>query len=184
MTGEHNPSQRLRTGLVLRPQGVRGELRVQPLADDVQRLLCLHEVWIAGSERTPPMPTDQLFQVHRTVARDGMAYMQLEGITDRDAAETLRNCYLYVDREQAAPLPENRWYVSDLVGCVVFAGPRELGTLVDIITGSHHDIYVIKGSTRLLVPALKQTVLRVDISEKRIDLDAQRLAETAVEDPL
>ena len=71
-----------------------------------------------------------------------------------------------------------------MIGCrATDTGGREIGTLTDVMQPGGNDVYVFQGPLgEVLVPALKSVVLRVDVREKTILLDAKRLGEVAVFD--
>lgn len=168
----------LRIGVVLKPQGIRGELKVQPLTDDPRRFTRLEEVYLesagGGYEKRALLRAD--------VRADGV-YCTVAGIDDRDAAEALRGQYLCVDREHAIKLPKDRYFVVDLIGCAVSDSlGNSLGILEEIIETGANDVYSIRGENNrlLLVPALKKLLALVDVQQKRIVLDADVLKEVAV----
>lgn len=167
----------LRIGLVVKPQGVRGELKVQPLTDDPGRFAALQSIYLEGKGGMAPHAVTSV-----SVREDGV-YLKMEGISDRNQAELLRGCYLCVDREHAVKLPEGRYFICDLIGCrVLDSGGRELGVLSDILQHGAADVYVVSGERPFMVPALKKLLCEVDVQNKRIVLDASVLEEVAVWD--
>ena len=162
----------LAVGEILRPQGVRGELKIKPLTDNPDRFFDLRHVRLGDEERA----------LHCLRVNDGFVYARLEGVYSREAAEALRGKLLYVHRDEAVPLPEDTEFICDLIGCqATDTEGVEHGVLADVLQPGGCDVYVFKGPRgELLVPALKKVVLTVDVREKRIVLDAQGLRETAV----
>ena len=165
-------------GEILKPQGVKGEVKVRPITCLPERFEDLREVFfLRGSEYVP--------QKMRTTRIDPDAvFMMFAGIKDRNAAETLRGELLYVDRERAVKLPENAEFICDLIGCVAHDdGGREIGILKDVLQPGGNDVYVFKGPLgEVLVPALKRVVLAVDVQEKTMLLSQKILSEVAVFD--
>ena len=163
-------------GQVVKPQGVRGEIKVLPLTDDVERFLDLARVFLradGGEERA----------VTGARTREGYAYLCLAGVSDRDAAEALRGRELFVPRAEAAPLPEGRYYIADLLGMqVVDESGRELGRLKDVMQAGGNDVYEVQGERTFRFPALKRVLRRIDVENARMELDGAVLAEIAVYD--
>ena len=128
----------LRIGFVLRPQGIRGELKVEPLTDDPKRFQQAKEVLLEQDGHYTPvrMTTNR-------VAEDAV-YVYLEGCYTRDAAEKLRGAYVCVSREQAVALPENSWFICDLLGLCVRTQRETIGTLSDVIRTGAIDVYEVK----------------------------------------
>ena len=74
-----------------------------------------------------------------------MALLQLEGVSDMDAARALRGQVFYFDRDDAT-LPAGKWYVADLIGCEV--RDADTGKVYGVVTSVDHpgaqDIYTVK----------------------------------------
>lgn len=123
------------------------------------------------------MHTIKCLRVH-----EGFVYARMEGVYSREAAEALRGELLYVDRDNAVELPEDTEFICDLIGCVATDTAGILhGTLTDVLQNGPVDVYVFKGEKgELMVPALKKTILTVDVHQKHMLLDANSLQETAV----
>jgi len=166
----------LAVGQVLKPQGVRGEVKVKPLTDDPRRFLGLEQVFVCVDGAYAPRAM-RCARVH-----DGFAYVEFDGVGDREAAGALRDLLLYVERENAAPLEEGADYIVDLVGCGVFDTRGEpVGTLTDVLQPGANDVYVIDTPRgELLIPALKRVVPAVDVAARRITVDEGVLPEVAV----
>ena len=160
-------------GEVLKPQGVRGEIKVRPDTSDPARFENLSRVFLAREGAYT------LCEVESSRLSGDMAYLKLAGVDDRGAAEKLRGDFLYIDRENALELGEDENFIVDLLGCrATDTNGREIGTLTDVMQPGGNDVYVFEGSLgEVLVPALKSVVLRVDVREKTILLDAKRLGE-------
>ena len=150
----------LRIGLITRPHGVHGALKVQPLSEDLTRYKGLREAYL---ERGGAYEKVEVSDV--SVQPDAV-YMTISVCRDRNTAETLRNHYISVDREHAVKLPEGRYFVADMIGCDVY--------------DTNGDVYVIQGEKQLMVPALRKLLKEVDVANKRIELYADVLAEVGL----
>lgn len=159
-------------GEVARPQGLRGELKVRVLSDNPDRFFDLKRVRLQGGMRS----------LHCNRVHDGYAYIRLEGVYSRETADALRGELLAVPREDAVPLPEDAEFICDLVGChATDTAGVDHGILREVLQPGGVDVYMFDGPKgQLMVPALKRVVLQVDVAQKRMLLDAQGLAETAV----
>ena len=66
-------------------------------------------------------------------------------------------------------MPEDSYYVADLIDCKVFdTEGEELGTVYDVIETGSNDVYWVKGKKEVLIPALKEIVVKVDIENNEI----------------
>lgn len=166
-----------RIGLILRPHGIRGEVKMLPLTDDLTRFSGLKDAFIEekdGAYREASIK-------YAKVVSENAAILKLADVNSPDEAEKLRNKYLCVDRLHAVKLPESSYFIKDLLGCSVESTDgSSLGTLVDVYQTNANDVYVIQGEKKLSVPALKRLLNTVDTENKRIVLNADALAEVGL----
>ena len=161
---------------VLKPQGIKGELKLKPFTDDLTRFSKLVHVFIKKNGEFIEYPVESA----RTYKQ--FAYVKLEGIDSIEQAETLRNHFLYIDRENAAPLPEGSDYIADIIGCEVVSSGEILGKVADIFNTGAADIYVVKGVRSFMFPAAPGVITSRDVAEKRMTVDPDRLKEVAIYD--
>ncbi|MBN2878942.1 MAG: 16S rRNA processing protein RimM [Clostridia bacterium] len=159
-------------GVIVKAQGIKGEVKVKPYTDTPD-VLCRIKSVIINNE---PMYIDKA-RCDRT-----MAYIKLKGIEDRDQAEAMKGLELSVDKKEAPALPEGRYYVDDLIGCTALDDEgAEIGKLIDVIQNSANDVYVIKNEKgEILIPALKSVIKSVDIQKKEVVFVKERLSEVAL----
>ena len=171
-------SEYLMIGEITKPQGVRGEVKVRPCTCDAERFEGLETVYVEKEGGYAPLN----MRVNRLGA--DAVFMNVEGVSDRDAAEKLRGTLLYIDRAHAVQLDEDTNFITDLYGLrgVVDDG-RDLGKLTDVMQPGGNDVYVFQGPLgEVLVPALKSVVLKVDLAAGEMRLNGRRLDEVAVFD--
>ncbi|MBD5560873.1 MAG: 16S rRNA processing protein RimM [Clostridia bacterium] len=165
-------------GRVLKPQGIKGEIKAELYTDDPGRVSDLEAVYFEEDGAYVPVAVRRA----RTDGRCGFLF--LEGVHDRDQAEKLRGRTFFIDRAHAAPLPEGAYYISDLVGLPVFLDGRQLGSLGEILQTGTKDIYVVEleDGGRLMFPAVEDVFAERDIAGRRIVLNADRLEEIGIYD--
>lgn len=165
----------LRIGLIARPHGVQGAVKLIPLSEDMSRYHGLKEAYLERNGSYEPIT---LWDVG---VQPDAVYARLSCSPDRNAAEALRNLYICVDRANAIKLPEGRYFISDLIGCrVTDTRGNDYGTLTDVLETGANDVYVIKGEKTLMVPALKKLLLKVDVEAKTVLLDGEVLEEVGL----
>lgn len=106
-------------GKIVAPQGIRGEVRVQTFTDtpaDFQKLDVKSSKFNDGD-----------FKFVRTVPNSTVIIAKVNGINDRNAAETLRGTELYIERDALPDLKENEFYQADLIGFVVVRDGKKIG---------------------------------------------------------
>lgn len=164
--------QRLTIGEVLKPQGIRGELKVKTFTDYPEIVKKFGKVYIDDKE----------YKILSFRVGDGdTAYLGLRGVPDRNAAELLRGKQLEGDRNDAPPLEEGRYYIVDVIGCRCETEEGEYVGDVKNIVNLSSDVYTLeKDGKEILFPSVKGVVKSVDIENKRVVLVKSVLDEIAV----
>ncbi|MBQ3847322.1 MAG: 16S rRNA processing protein RimM [Clostridia bacterium] len=155
----------LTIGEIVNVHGVRGEVKVLPSTDDPGRFKLLKQVRIVRDGSVC------VKKVTGAKVSSGMAILALEGVTTRDDAEKLRGSFLEVERKDALKLPEDRWYIGDIVGCSVYEEDGTcLGKVTDVGETGSNDYYVVRDekNREMCIPALKEVLLDVDVVEQKI----------------
>ncbi|NLX11645.1 MAG: 16S rRNA processing protein RimM [Chloroflexi bacterium] len=155
-------------GRVLRPHGVRGELRIEILTDYPERIVPGSSVQIGPDPDDPA--TIETYEV--TGARRHQQYLilRLEGLDDRNAVEPLRDQFLLVPLADAVPLEAGEFYLFQVIGVEVYTEDGEhLGAVADVIETGANDVYVVRGPRgEILIPDVEEFVLTVDIEAGRM----------------
>ena len=70
------------------------------------------------------------------------------------------------------PLYEDEYYISDLEGLEVYEDGELIGRLAEVMQTGANDVYRIERNdgSELLLPAIKQCILKVDIKAGRMDV--------------
>ena len=164
--------QRLIIGEVLKPQGIRGELKVKTFTDFPEDVKAFGQVYI----------DDKPYKILSfRVGNDGAAYVGLRGIADRNAAELFRGKKLEGDREDAPALEEGQYYIVDIIGLSCETEEGEILGKVTNVSNLSSDIYTIeKDGKNILFPAVKSVVKKVDIENGKLIVDKKIFDEIAV----
>ncbi|MCR5628291.1 ribosome maturation factor RimM [Eubacterium sp.] len=157
----------LRVGVLVKPHGVRGEMKVFPTTDDMKRFedLIEKDVFfdIKGNYEAHKIVSVKYFKQ--------FAILQFEDITDMDMALKLKNIDVYVKREDAVELEEGEYYIADLLGLSVYLEDGSLfGKLKDVMETGANDVYVISTEEHgeVLVPVIDDCVKEVDLENEKI----------------
>ena len=134
-----------------------GAVRVELLTDWPERLSPGAELWLEGDA----MPV----RITRIESGGRTTVLHLDRFTTREAAEGLSDRYLEAPTQQ---LPEGTYYWEDLVGLRVEEADGTLvGELVEIFRAGDNEVYRILGERgERLVPALRSSVLRIDLDAR------------------
>jgi len=146
-------------GRIVKPHGVRGEVLVKVLTDFPERFETMQSVLVGkvGAGRTYTVETRRWHK--------GMVLLGFAGITDRNAAETLRGLYLQIPIAEAMPLEPDTYYHHQLQGLTVLTDDGTLlGELVDILETGANDVYIVRGPQgEILLPATEEVVRTIDL---------------------
>jgi 16S rRNA processing protein RimM len=95
---------------------------------------------------------------------------ELEGISDRDTAESLAGREIAVYRDQLPELPDSHYYWTDLIGSSVYnQDGLELGSIKEMIATGANDVMLVQGDRERLIPFIQgEYVGQVDLVARRI----------------
>jgi 16S rRNA processing protein RimM len=117
--------------------------------------------------------------VARRAGTDEHPIVRLDGVTNRSAAAALRGLELTVELADAPELSDGEWWAAELEGCEVVDGERRIGIVARLLELPSCEALEVRltaspaGAPRddLLVPMVRQAIRRVDVTERRIDVD-------------
>lgn len=164
---EDSAEETVLVGVLSRPHGIRGELRVEVHSDNPARFEPGSELLLVPT-RGPRRPVR--VRRFRRVRSGGL--IALEGCETRDEAAELQGARLEVERSRVPAAPAGFYYEYELVGCRCFEAVHgELGEVVDLVEdGGGHLLQIRRGTSELLVPFVEAFLERVDVESGRIDL--------------
>ncbi len=150
-------------GKIVNTQGIKGDVRVVPTTDDIKRFEKLNEV-ILENESTSKNLIIKNVRYHKN-----FVLLKFEGIDDMTNAEKLKGFTIKIPESQTLKLSENEYYMIDLIDMDVYTDTDEhLGKITDILQTGANDVYIVKKEKEILIPAIKQCILNIDINEKKM----------------
>ncbi|MBP5167189.1 MAG: 16S rRNA processing protein RimM [Oscillospiraceae bacterium] len=149
----------LETGKITNTHGIRGEVRLQPWADEPASILEIKRLFI----------DERPYKVARARVQGNMVILKLDGVDDINAAMLLKNKTVFLDRCDVK-LEDGAWFIQDAIGLPVFdeASGGEIGVLADIMDYPAGRVYSVKGETEHLIPEKGGFIRSVDIDGGRI----------------
>lgn len=152
----------LQVGVVTSTHGVRGEVKVFPTTDDANRFRKLKEVILdTGKEQIT-------LEIEGVKFFKQFVILKFKGIDNINEVEKYRQKSLYVTRANAVRLRRDEYFIADLMGLKVQNEDGEdIGVLREVLETGANDVYIIdmNDGRELLLPAIKQCVLNVNIEE-------------------
>ena len=157
--------------IVLKPQGIRGEIKVKAMTDTAEALTAFKSVLIDGVD----------YSVLSVRTQGEFAYLTLKGIADRNGAELLRGKNIEVDREDMPSLPEGTYYIGDLIGCVVVNERGDILGTVEDVTPAKTDIFTLRRDDKtIMFPAADGVISEVDEENRKIIVNNKRFKEVSI----
>ena len=152
----------LKIGKITKPIGFKGRLKVVSYIESPQILDSLQEIFIKCSDRNPVN-----YGVRYVSYSRKSISLELAGVNDTDAARSFIDCDVFVPADRLEKLPEGEYYWHDIIGLTVFTKDgRELGKIDQVFETGSNDVYVCTGGEReILLPAIEDVVMEIDIDQ-------------------
>ncbi len=158
---------------IVAPFGVRGEVKAEIWTDFPDRLAQRETVFLGCADEEPRPYTVRGVRFHQ-----GQVLFRFDGCDDRNAAERLRGLLVQIPSAEAAPLPEGSYYLYQIIGLEVWdTDGKRRGTITAVMTTASNEVYVVEGEQgEVLVPAIADVVLDVDLEHGRMTVDMTMLS--------
>lgn len=152
----------LRVGVITSTHGVRGEVKVFPTTDDMNRFKKLKTVILdTGKEH-------KTLNVENVKFFKNMVILKFKGFDNINDVEMWRQKDLLITRDQAVKLSPDENFIVDLIGLTVMTDEGEkLGVMQDVLQTGANDVYIVKmvSGKEVLLPAIKECILNVDLEK-------------------
>lgn len=153
-------------GKLGRSRGLNGEIYITPVSDDIERFLDLKEFFVSKKSDW------KKFEIESVTIIGKRPVVKLKGVNNPENAAVFTNREIALLKEDLEELPEESFYVFDLVGCKVKAvnSDETIGEIIDVEQYPANDVYLIETESKELIrfPAVKHFVKLIDIDNKLI----------------
>ena len=162
----NNKLTHFKVGKIVNTQGLKGEVRVYPFTDDINRFDDLDVFYLDKDFNTK-------WNVERVRYKGNLVIMKIKNIDSIEKAEVLRDKFIYVSREDGRELEEDEYFIADMIGLEVYTVDGEkVGVLKDVLQYAANDVYIIKGEEKeYLIPAIMKFVRTIDMKERKMIID-------------
>lgn len=155
----------LEVGQIVNTNGLKGLLKINPFTDDITRFERLKTILVDHKKELLE------FEIESVRYQKKQVLLKLKGIDTIEEAEKYREDYLKINRNKEEKLPEDTYYIVDLIGLDIYTENGELlGKLDDIFSTGSNDVYVVKNSEgkQILLPAISDVIKNIDLEQKKI----------------
>jgi 16S rRNA processing protein RimM len=154
---------------ISRAQGLNGEFEIVSLTDYPERFAPGAELLLS-----PPLARISTLTIESVMKRPKGIVLKFQEFNSRDEIEPLMGRDLVVPVEDAVDLPEDEFWIHDLLGLTVstIAGD-ELGTIAEVLRTGSNDVYVVRDSAgkESLIPAIKSVIKSISLEERKMTID-------------
>ncbi|NQV14117.1 16S rRNA processing protein RimM [bacterium] len=157
--------KRIAIGVIRKPHGVRGGLKVTLYNIDLDTLQNLEQLFVNTGN------TWEQLSLKNCQGYDDFAILSFDEILDRTEADKYRDMEIYSNRDELPEPDEDQFFSEDLIGCEVRdEHDRSLGSVTEILTPGAHEVLIIIDAegTETLVPLVKEWVTDIDLDTRCI----------------
>ena len=150
-------------GAITQTHGIRGEVKVFPMTDDVSRFKNMKELILdTGKEQI-------VLEVTSARPQKNLVILKFKGIDNINDVEKYKGCGLFVTKENRVKCKKDEYFIADLIGLRAIDEEGEaFGTISDVIQTGANDVYVVttKQGEEVMIPAIKDCILEVSVEEQ------------------
>lgn len=150
-------------GAITQTHGIRGEVKVFPMTDDVSRFKNMKELILdTGKEQI-------VLEVTSARPQKNLVILKFKGIDNINDVEKYKGCGLFVTKENRVKCKKDEYFIADLIGLRAIDEEGEaFGTISDVIQTEANDVYVVttKQGEEVMIPAIKDCILEVSVEEQ------------------
>jgi 16S rRNA processing protein RimM len=154
-------------GKIAKPQGIKGEVKVEIITSFPEHFFDLDELIIDTDGSL------QAYSIESVRLSDKFAFIKFKDIHDRNTAETLRNKKLLIPENELMQLEQDEFYIHHLIGMDVYNEDSVLlGKIEDVVQNLSGDTYVMRNqnNVEILIPAVKDFIREINLDENRITI--------------
>ena len=157
------PSDHISVAKILRPWGLNGQLKVDPLSDFPNRFKVGQEFFIGPTK----------FLCNDVRQRSGKIILKLAGIETKEEANKFQGALLTIHQSEAHELPEGTFYHHEIEGLDVWTDTDYyLGKITEIITTASNDVYVVRHTKQeILIPATPDVIKSIDLKSQNLTIN-------------
>ena len=152
-----------RVGVIANTHGIRGEVKVYPTTDDINRFKKLKKCILDTGKEYIDLNVESVKFFKNMVIVKFKEYNNINDI------ECYKGKDILVSRDNAVKLEKGEYYIADILGAkVILEDGSEFGVLEDVMQTGANDVYVVKtlDNKEVLLPKIDECVKKLDIENK------------------
>ena len=161
--------EKIKIGKIVSAVALKGEVKIYHYSDYKERFEELDRIILSSAGKKT---AEREYEIEKVRYQKDMVIVKLRGVDDRNGAEALKDLDVLITEEDLRELPEDTFYIRDLIGCRVVDSRdmKTLGEISDVLQTGAQDIYQVElaGGGQALIPVVGQFIESVDIDEKTV----------------
>lgn len=161
----------IRVGKIINTHGIRGDVKVLPLTDNIKRFEKLKSVFIEDGK-------DCLI-IEKVWYSKGFVMLKFKGYDNINDVLKYKDKYIVIEEKDAVKLPEDSYFIYQIIGLDVYCSDgRKIGKIVEVLQPGSNDVYVVEEidivnnvKKEHLIPAIKDVVKHIDIENKKMIIE-------------
>ena len=157
----------IKVGKIINTHGIKGELKVYPLTNDIYRFDHLKTAFLGDKKLK--------VEVEKVKYYKDLVILKFKEFNNINQVLSFKENFIYVDAEGKIDLTKGQYFIFDIIDCIVFdTKGKKIGIVTEVIQLSSNDIYIVKDiekSKEYLIPAVEEFFIDIDIANKKIVID-------------
>ncbi len=157
--------QSVLVGQISNVHGIKGEVKIYPYTDDIERFSKRKEIFIDEGLTIR-------YKIKSCRIQKNMLITKLDGIDTIEQALTLKSKSVYIDKSELDELEQDSYYIEDLIGMSVIdiTNNNEIGVITYVFNTGANDVYEVNDSQnkKIYLPAIHQVIKKIDIQDKKM----------------
>lgn len=157
----------IKVGRIINTHGIKGELKIIPLTDNIDRFDDLKTSYLGDNKIK--------VEIDKVKYHKGFVIVKFKEYNNINDVIKYKDDFIYIDENDKVELPEDHYFIFDIVGCIVYdTEQNKIGKVTEVIQSVSNDVYVVKDIENYrdyLIPAVKEFVIEIDIENKTIIID-------------
>ena len=152
---------------VVKPQGIKGELKAKILADGYESVKSIKKLYDNSGKEYDVIKVKDAFS--------GFAFLSIKNIVTRNDAELYRDVTFYAEKSSINKA-ENDFFIADLIGLKVVVDGEAFGTLSDVIQSSVDMLEVtLSNGKKAFIPFLNSLSISFDLIKGEMSVEKEKL---------
>lgn len=164
-------NDKIEIGAVAKPQGIKGALKIKLFCDSFATVKNVSFVQIGEKD----------YRVESfTPAEAETAILTLEGVIDRNTAETFRLKTVFAEKGEVTK-SEGKFFIADVIGCeLVLSSGKSIGRITDVVKGNVDYYYLDTAEGKAVFPLIEKLGAKFAIEERKITVNAEAFTEVVL----